>query len=354
MKKFILVAFFITIVLAGAFGFFYYQNTAGNAETIKRSTTYLSQDSENEFKTIPTADAAKKVIDTNELKLTIASPKNQLSLSTNNSVKIAGATKKGAVLVITTPIGTTYASNVNEDGSFSPTIELQEGVNYLQIYASNFGTELRSSQREVVYFKDSLTLENPTITTGKYLKDNSDTKSISLMPIENEEALIYQISKQTKFYTIDNHKKKLIRNSELDPELQLFIIADDQDSPSAYIVFQQSETPKSNLYAIGEITDKTASLGGDFIFEIQEKHADKATHSVLVNKDTAITNAAKESELNPTDIKLGDKVAVTYVQAEDNNIATNLYVQHGQAAGILKDLRSSSSPSPIPSTSVNQ
>lgn len=356
MKKFIIVTFFITIILAGALGFFYYQNTAGNAETIKRSTTYLSQDSENEFKTIPTADAAKKVIDTNELKLTIAAPKNQLSISTNDSVKIAGATKKGSALVIITPAGETYASNVNDDGSFSPTIALQEGVNNLQIHVSYFGTELRSTQREVVYFKDSLTLENPTITTGKYLPDNSDTKniSISVTPEDNEENLVYQITKQTKFYTIDNHKKKLIRNSELDPEQRIYIIADDQDSPSAIIVFQQSDTPKSNTYAIGEITDKSASLGGDFIFEIQEKHTEKATHSVLVNKDTAIINAERESELSPTDIKLGDKVAVTYVQEDDQNVATKLYVQHGQAAGILKDLRNSSSPSPNPSTSVNQ
>jgi hypothetical protein len=354
MKKFIIVTFFITIILAGALGFFYYQNTAGNAETIKRSTTYLSQDSENEFKTIPTADAAKKVIDTNELKLTIAAPKNQLSISTNDSVKIAGATKKGSALVIITPLGETYTSNVNDDGSFSPTIALQEGVNKLQIHVSNFGTELRSTQREVVYFKDSLTLENPTINTGKYLPDNSDTKNISVKSEDNEENLDYQITKQTKFYTIDNHKKKLIRNSELDPDLPVYIIADDQASPSAFIVFQQSDTPTSNAYSIGEITDKSASLGGDFIFEIQEKHSDKASHSVLVNKDTAIINAEKESELSPTDIKLGDKVAVTYIQEADQNVATKLYVQHGQAAGILKDLRNSSSPSPNPSTSVNQ
>jgi hypothetical protein len=354
MKKFILVAFFTAIVLASALGFFYYQNTAGNTETVKRSTTYLGQDIENEFKTVPTIDAAKKVIDTNELKLTIASPKNQLSLSTNDSIKIAGATKKGTALVITTPTGATYAGSVNEDGSFSPTIDLQEGVNYLQIYASNFGTELKSTQREVVYLKDSLNLDNPTITTGKYLPDNSDATSISIIPEDNKEALTYQISKQTKFYTINNHQKKLIRNSELDSKLPLFIISDDQETPTAFIVFQQPESPKSNLYAIGEITDKSASLGGNFIFEIQEKHANKTTHSILVNKDTIINNAAKESKLNPTDIKLGDKVAVTYVQTEDNNIATKLYVQHGQASGILKDLRNNSSFSPTPSTSVNQ
>ena len=316
-----------------------------------------TQASDNPFRSVETSEAAKKISQTDVLKVTIASPKSEKFFTQDESIKIAGATKKGSVVAILggkNPV----LLGANEDGSFAPTIELHEGVNELSINVFGINGQVKKESRTVIMLKDTFAEEeldliiSPTASNSKEEKDkiilnNSDGTTTSLTT-----------TKQTKWYTFAQGSKKPLKNQKLS-NLPSFAITSKTDPVALAIA--QYETIDSNLTIFnGEVRDKNISLEeGLNIQVVNQDNSNQLENNFMIGNDSVITANGYEESLKPTDIKIGDKVVIVYEKPEEasaqlqenagskeNNTlqAQYVHISPGKGSSILKDLKNPQSP----------
>lgn len=283
------------------------------------------------FEEVTATQAAKNVQQTNELKVTIATPKEQRSLTANPSVKIAGATKRNAVVVVTggkNPI----ARSVNTDGSFAPDVELTEGINNLLIHVYDQNGNKTETARTVVYLKDAIAAGS-TITTGMF-KLEDDTPQL----IVNEQSNEIKTTKQSKLYQFVKGVKKSLRNISLfSTEYPVYLVQEKDNPENTLAVLQQTDNQTQTLIVYGKITDKSV-VEEDFTFGVSPLDKSETT-KLLVNTTTKVFKAESETELlRGTEIKIGDKV-VAIISDLETGEASQVLIIPGQAAGILKDVK---------------
>lgn len=338
INKFMIILIGFILVIAISFGVFYYRNNAAVATTTTQTSVSTgSSNDNNPFNTVATAEAAKKVSQIDELKVTIATPKLATYFTKDETIKIAGATKKGSTVVI---VGgkNTVILGTNDDGSFAPDIELNEGVNELIIEVFGPTGQQKKESRTIVMLKDAFSEDKLDLILGASAAINEDGEKIDITT-DNDKITSFTTTKQTKWYNINDDVKKQIRNQKLeDLPTAIISLADD---PTALAVIQYSKKDRTIKSFLGEVTDKKVALGGTISIQTKAIKNDQEQNNLFEIESNTVIRSKQSAldQLKPLDIKIGDKVVLTYVESETSNSATNIFIIPGRASSLLKDLK---------------
>lgn len=122
-------------------------NTINNTQTLPTPTpTDNLSGTVNTNQPTPTPD---NNISTSDHQIQIESPKNE-SIASNSQITLKGSTSAQSHLIIVTPIKT-YYSNADNAGNFSIDIEIESGVNQIQIDSIDSDDNQASTQLIVTY-----------------------------------------------------------------------------------------------------------------------------------------------------------------------------------------------------------
>lgn len=116
-----------------------------SATVVSVSPTPMNNNPSNSNVPTPTADS----IDTNTHQLTIESPENETIIA-NSQTSIKGTTSPQSSLIVTTPANTYYTTADNA-GNFNLNIEVESGVNSIQIDSIDSNDNQASTQLIITY-----------------------------------------------------------------------------------------------------------------------------------------------------------------------------------------------------------
>lgn len=337
VNKFLIIFLGIVLIIGGSIAVYYYRNTAA-VPTSTQTGSLIQSNQQNPFQNIATAEAAKKVQQTDELKVTIASPKAAYTFTQEEFIKVAGATKKGSTVAILggkEPITT----GTNEDGSFAPTVLLNEGVNQLTIQIFSTNGQIKTEEKTVIMLKDNLAEKQVEIHQGSKLALGAEKDQVILTSATSS---TFSTTKQTKWYSFAKDLKAALKSQDIDSELPAIILSS-TDSPNALAILQYANKTPLTKTVFAEINDKSVNIGGAFSFEanpIQKEQSDQNISLSVLAKTSISSRSLEGTQIKPSDIKIGDKALVVYQETEDSNNAISIYVIPGRGSSLLKDLKS--------------
>jgi hypothetical protein len=161
--------------------------------------------------------------------------------------------------------------------------------------------------------------------------------------------------KKTKVYSFDSGKKTAITVSKLKIKDKVVVIgqttADTKSFLARYILVMNNPVASLKRNSMYGIVATREASGAAFIIDVKSPNKDDEKKFTLNSSTVVIVKDIENPKLS--DIKIGDRVTLTYYKDGTTNFATRILSNPGRAAGLLKDIRdASTSASPKASTSA--
>lgn len=202
--------------------------------------------------------------------------------------------------------------------------------------------------------KSTITLSKATIYKGEVSATPSAVGKLLVKTDSGDKNI--DTDKVTKIYTYDSGRRVAMTLTKVRVPDKVVVIGETNETSKAllarYVMVmnkQADDMSRGSMY--GVVSSREAS-GAAFTLQVKSPNKDETMNFVL-NASSIIT-VKDVTAPKLSDIKIGDRVTLTYVTTKDLSTITRIHSIPGRAAGLLRDIRESTgSASAAPSASAS-